>query len=262
MAIVSTSWSSGTLRTKNSDGSWPTTTKSCVGVAGQGLPSAFYYAHGILQIEIRNDGVYIKQNSLTIEQNGITNTGEDTWTFQGLYISKNTFTLEDGPNGPSNVNGKKVYNSGKISHNYDEGVSRHYSWLSSGDSTGWQKIANNINELEHNQSKTEIYLYAGGLIDFTATPTNNISIEAEKITLQSNGTPGISSLFAYFPWQRRIDNEWKSLNRNGSDSTTVGLFRMISNYNPCLNRTDDQANSHGFTYNNGWQVSPKSGQGA
>lgn len=270
MTSVNTSWRNGALGNKHGSG--------CVGVAGEGLPAAYYYTHGNLTIRQNSDGtIDVNQTSLTVEQNEISNAeadgswAEDTWWFHGLYISRSSFTLKDGPSGPSGYgSGVKVWNAGKISHQGQGSgnATSHYSWLSGGSSTGWQRIASSINDLQHNAANTEIYLYAGGLIDYSNTPTTSISIPAAKITLQSTGTggnddPTIPTLFEYYPWQRMINNEWYSLNREGGTSNSAGLFRLVGSYNKCTNiQGGATANQHGFTYNNGWQVSPKSGKGA
>lgn len=265
---VTTSWSSGGLGDKHSSGG------SCVGVAGEGLPSAYYYTHGALVIRQNADGtIDIKQSSLSVEQDGISNAtsdeswGADTWWFHGLYASRSSFTLYDGPSGPSGYgSGVQLWSDGKISHQGQGtgNASSHYSWLSGGSSTGWKRIANSINELEHNQANTEIYIYVGGLIDYSSTPTTNISIQAKRVTLISSGTPGIPSLFDYYPWERHLNNNWMSLNREGGQSTTAGLFRKKNgSWTSCTNRVESNTNNdHGFRYNNGWQKSPKSGQGA
>lgn len=263
--IVTTNWSCGALGDKHGTG--------CVGVAGTGLPSAYYYAHGTIQVRQNDDGsIDINASSLTVEQTAISNAkpdgswGGDSWWFHGLYISRYSFTLYDGPNGPSGYgSGVQAWSDGKISHQgYGTGnASSHYSWLSSGGSNGWQRIANSINELESNASHTELYLYAGGLIDYSSTPTSSISIQAARITLHSSEDPGIPVLFDYYPWERRIGGSWMSLNRDGGMSTTCGLFRKESNaWDPVLNSMGTGGKANGFRYNNGWQKSPKTGQGA
>lgn len=265
MTQVNTYWSSGALGDKHSG--------ACVGVAGEGLPAAYYYTHGNLTVRQNEDGtIDINQSSLVVEQNGISNAsgggwGADTWWFHGLYVSRSSFTLYDGPGGPSGYgSGVKVWDDGKISHEgYGTGNARdHYSWLSSGSSTGWKRIANSIHDLQHNTDNTVIYLYAGGIIDYSSTPTSDISIPAARIALASTGEgPGIETLFEYYPWQRMINNTWYSLNREGGQSDNAGLFRMADVYNKCTNIQGGTASDqHGFTYNEGWQVSPKSGEGA
>lgn len=264
--IVSTSWSSG---------GWDKHSAGCVGVAGSGLPSAYYYTHGNLDIRQNDDGsIDINQTSLTVEQNAISDAntdggwGSDTWTFHGLYINKTSFTLYDGPSGPSGYGaGVQAWSPGHISHegygSSSGNPSSHYSWLSSGSSTGWHRIANSVEELSHNADQTELYLYAGGIIDYASTPTDSISIPAQRIVLRSTGNPPIIDLFKYYPWQRRIDNIWYSLNRKGGSQKEVGLFRLNNEYQPCTNRMGTSTTEdHGFVYNNGWQKSPKSGEGA
>lgn len=265
--VVNTSWNSGSLGNKS--------TPTCVGVAGQGLPSAFYRAGGNLSVRLNDDGtVDINETSLTVEQSAISNVGgeaygwgADTWWFHGLYISKSSFTLYDGPSGPSGYGaGVLAYNGGKISHQ-GQGTSSgnpssHYSWLSGGSSGGWKRIANNIMELSHSSDYKHLYVYAGGLIDFDHTPTTGISITAARIELTSDGSPGIESLFDYYPWERYINDGFYSLNRNGGPSSqqSVGLFRYENGWQPVGN--DLASRSDGQRYNNGWQKSPKSGKGA
>lgn len=265
---VSTSWSSG---------SWDKHSAACVGVAGTGLPSAYYYTHGNLNIRQNDDGsIDIQQTSLSVEQNNISDAntdggwGSDTWTFHGLYINKTAFTLYDGPSGPSGYGaGVQVWSSGHISHqgygSESSDPTSHYSWLSSGSSSGWKRIANSVEELDHNSAQTEIYLYAGGIIDYASSPTSSISIPSQRIVLRASGEPGIPELFKYYPWQRRINNIWYSLNRSGGSQRVIGLFRRLNNeYQPCTNKVGSTitADDHGFRYNNGWQKSPKSGEGA
>lgn len=262
---VNTKWSSGYLGNKHPDGG------SCVGVAGEGLPSAFYYVHGKLTIEVDDDGaVWLNQTSLTVEQNDISNVGgggwgADTWTFHGLYISKDQFTLYDGPGGPSGYGeGVQVWSSGHISHDMAGLPTSHYSWLSSGSSNGRKKIANSIQDLiKHgnvNEDYTEIYFYAGGLIDFSSTPTTSISVKAAKIVLTSEDG-FIADLFDYFPWQRRLSSKWYSLDRDGTSQNVTGLYRKVnSSWRKCTNTlSSGTSNDHGFVYNNGWQKSPRSG---
>lgn len=255
---TATSFSSGALNNKK--------TVSCVGVAGTGLPAAYYYVHGSINVIVTDmDDVYLQMTSLTVEQNDISDAeedgswGSDTWTFHGLYVSTKSFTLTDGPSGASGYGeGKQLWSSGHISHQgYGTGnASSHYSWLSSGSSTGLQRIGA-LEILEHNADYSEIYLYAGGLIDYKSSPTSSISIPSARITLKAD-QPIIEQ--NYYPWERMISNTWYSLNRNGPDSISAGLFRLSGSYQKCLN--SDSGDNHGFRYSNGWKASPKSGQGA
>lgn len=273
--IVNASWECGDLGSKHDGG--------CVGVAGKGLPSAYYRAFGNISVKLEDDGsVWVNQTSLTVDQSGISNQSStggwastDPWYFHGLFVSTSSFTLTDGPSGPSGYgNGVKVWSDGTIEHDKSGTPSSHYSYLSNSSSTGWQKLANSIDELSHNNSNEIVYVYIGGLIDFNATPTNSIDIEAVKVSVSSTSDPGISSLFEYFPWERyiQINNSltWASLNRDGSKSTTSGLFRMAYTNNqfswmPCTNRPGNTStsNDHAFRYNGEeWEKSPKSGLGA
>lgn len=269
MAIqVSTSWSCGSRGNKQD--------VSCVGVAGTHLASAYYYTGGGLTIRQNDDGtIDVMQTSLDVQQDSISNAesdgswSADTWWFHGLYVSRTAFTLNDGPSGPSgHGEGVKVWSDGKISHDgYPGGnPSSHYSWLSSGSSTGWQRIASNIEQIEHSSDGSELYLYAGGLIDYSGSADQVISIPSVRITLRAiTGGGSIQSFFKYYPWERRISGTWYSLNRNGGTSTSAGLFRMVSgSWRPCTNTSGSSVTSddHGFRYNSGWKKSPKSGQGA
>lgn len=264
MTIVSTTWSSGVLGDKRQT--------SCVATAGQNKLGAYYHAAGNLEIRQNSDGsIDIRQTSLTLEQNGISNAtssggwGSDTWTFHGLYVSRSPFSLYDGPEGPSGFGeGVKVWSEGHISHEgYGTGnASNHYTWLSSGGSTGWQRIANSINEVEHT-GNTEVFLYLGGLIDFASSATNGINIDAERVIMRPESD--FSDFFEYYPWAIRKNGEWQSLNREGPKSTTAGLFiRKNGVFRPCTNRPgDDTSNDHGFMRVNGvWRKSPKLGKGA
>lgn len=69
-------------------------------------------------------------------------------------------------------------------------------------------------------------------------------------------------ILKYFPWERRISNVWYSLNREGSTSTSAGLFRIRNGAWSPVTNIETGNDDHGFRYNNGWQKSPKSGQGA
>lgn len=264
---VSAPWLSGSLGGKH--------TPSCVGVAGEGLPSAYYYCSGTFDLRLNGDGsIDVSCPSFVCKQSGISNVGLDgsfgtDWTFHGLYVNKTSFTLYDSPLGPSGYGaGVKVYSNGTVVHNHNQSASSHDSWLSGATSTGWQRLANSINELAHNADWSQVYLYCAGLIDFDATPTTSISISAAQIVLEKPtnqpDVPWVDEWIDYYPWERIISGEYYSLNRDGgpSQQTATGLFRMVSNaYRPVSN-TDSNDDNHGFRYNNGWQKSPKSGKGA
>lgn len=268
---VNARWSSGSTSDRH--------LASCVGVAGDGLPSAFYYVGGNITVRQNEDGtIDVNQTSLTLHQYGISDAntsggwGSDTWTFHGLYASKTRFTLTDGPGGPSGYgSGVIVWNAGHISH---EGYgspsgnpSSHYSYLDGNvTSTGWKKLANNVNELEHSSDYKKIYIYLGGLIDYVATPTTSISISSVRVELSATGNPDFSALFDYYPWERYIEDDFYSLNRKGGPSAQreVGLFRLENNkWEPVSNDTySDLSKQNGQRYKDGWKKSPKSGKGA
>lgn len=266
--IVSTTWASGSLGNKHPDGG------ACVGVAGKGLPSAYYYSHGTLSVKQEDDGsIWLNQTTLTVEQNAISNAttsgawGSQFWTFDGLWAQKTPFSVYDGPSGAhwnNWVDGVRLWNAGNVSHDgYPNGnPSSHYSWLSGGSSTGWQKIANSVDELESNSAHDRLYVYICGYIYYGSVPTDDIEVHSIRVELTGSGTPGIPELFEYYPWERRIDGIWYSLNRNGGKATDAGLFRKSGGaWNPCTNRLSGEPN-HGFRYNGGWQKSPKTGTGA
>lgn len=98
------------------------------------------------------------------------------------------------------------------------------------------------------------YVYNGGSVTTEAIAMNSVQF---SITVQD-----VPELFEYYPWQRMIDREWYSLNRNGGKATTAGLFRKINGAWTPMTNIQGGSNSHGFVYNNGWQISPKSGKGA
>lgn len=119
----------------------------------------------------------------------------------------------------------------------------------------------NIANWDKNADSTELYYYMAGYIDTNSNLTlqNAITMDAVKLAISSSYNP---EFFEYFPWQRRLGGVWMSLNRNGLNSTT-GLYRMVNGiYRPCTNMHGNASKSHGFIYNNGWQISDKSGQGA
>lgn len=262
---VSASWSSGSLGDKH--------TATCVGVAGKGLPSAYYYCTGTFELRLNADGtIDVRCPSFVCKQTEISNIGADglfaeDWTFHGLYVNRTSFTLYDSPSGPSGYgSGVKVISNGTITHNRNQPAGSHDSWLTGATSTGWHRVANNIDQLSHNADWSQVYLYCAGLIDYNATPTDSISIAAARVTLTkpSQDAPWVDDWIDYYPWERMISGEFYSLNRDGgpSQQTATGLFRKVSGVYRPVGNTDSGDDDHGFRYNNGWKKSPKSGKGA
>jgi len=262
---VSAAWSSGKLEDKY--------TETCVGVAGKDLPSAYYYCSGTFELRLNADGtIDVRCPSFVCKQSEISNVGADgsyaeDWTFHGLYVSKTSFTLKDGPSGPSGYDsGVKVISSGTVTHDRNQPASSHDSWLTGATSIGWSRLANSVNELAHSADWSQVYVYCAGIIDYNATPTSSISITAARITLSKPGDddPWIDDWIDYYPWERRISGEFHSLNRDGgpSQQTATGLFRKVSNAYRAVGNTDGDDDNHGFRYNGGWKKSPKSGKGA
>lgn len=114
-----------------------------------------------------------------------------------------------------------------------------------------------------NEAGTELFYYVAGYINTNSGSvlSRALSMDAVKLSLTSTDNP---EFFEYYPWQRMIEGRWMSLNRDGGKSTTIGLFRKLNGtWNPCTNMdSPDISKQHAFRYNNGWQRSPKSGEGA
>lgn len=129
--------------------------------------------------------------------------------------------------------------------------------LSTLSSLGYIKILSLSNWPINNQ---RITLYALGMVlSNMPTTVNEINtLNAYPLTID---VP--AKLLKYYPWERRINNIWYSLNRNGYDSTESGLFRRENGkWAPVLNSGIASEEQNGFRYKNGWVKSPKSGTGA
>lgn len=107
------------------------------------------------------------------------------------------------------------------------------------------------------------YVYFGGMCLFNSSQAQDTAYwtNAAKVPITA-----LRDFMDYYPWERRIGNNWESLNRDGGPSVqqATGLFRRDNTkWNPVSNtEANDATKQHGFRYNNGWQKSPKSGQGA
>lgn len=127
--------------------------------------------------------------------------------------------------------------------------------------SGYVKVNSNITTSGSDSSSRTAWTWLSGVVSYGSPDTDPIWMPSQKVSISSNEI--LDLIFDYYPWQRRISDIWYSLNRNGSSSTSAGLFRRIDgSYSKCTNVNGDASKSHGFRYNNGWQVSPKSGQGA
>lgn len=228
-------------------------TPSCVGVATEGLTRLYTYfrVSGTATFRQNDDGtIDFKVNSVTISQDNVQNDGypNSPFYFHGLYANRNPFTIYDDPSGHSNFIGLKVTSAGNMTHSGNPGTcSGTFSGLN------YVRIANNISELIGDGENVKVFI--GGLVDYQATPTGNVTINAMDLNFEADN--GFDEFLDYYPWERKINGTWKSLNRSESGA---GLYRKVSG--SWVGLKNGGETNHGFRYNNGWQVSPKSGQGA
>lgn len=125
--------------------------------------------------------------------------------------------------------------------------------------SGWVKVNAWTTTSGTDPVTRSAWVWLSGAVSY-GTPTND-DVWMSSTKIQIDSTEILDILFDYFPWERRISGTWYSLNREGPRSTTAGLFRLNGTWTPCTNQQSG-SNNHGFRYNNGWQRSPKSGQGA
>lgn len=138
----------------------------------------------------------------------------------------------------------------------------HSQFVSKMSSLGYQYIGKlGDSEWGDGENLRTGYVYISGLSLFNSDTPDGVKWNyAAKIPIS-----GMRDYMKYYPWERRLDGVWKSLNRGGSASTSSGLFRMEGgSWQPETNTEglDDASHNNGFRYNGGWKKSPKSGQGA
>ena len=106
-------------------------------------------------------------------------------------------------------------------------------------------------------------LYVTGLCLFNSSEVGN---DVGWTTPAPVKIYGLQEVLDYYPWERHNGQTWVSLNRDGGPRSqqNTGLFRHDgTKWQPVSNsESSDPDKQHGFRYNNGWQKSPKSGQGA
>lgn len=268
-AVITKSFTSGAYGNKRA--------ASCVGVAAAGtLSSAFFYASGTLSMRQNEDGsIDVKMDSFDTRQSGISNAlqsdddvmwGSNTWTFQGLWCNRSSFTIHDGPSGPSGFTGLLLSSTGHISHEgytYEGGTggnpSNHVCTLDSISSTGWKHLADAVTDLQYEERDGKIVatVYLGGLIAYSNTPDDDISLTSAAVSFGDFESGGIEEFFDWYPWSRRISGAWRSLNRDGGPNAqqSTGLFRRESGlWAPVSNSLVNDSN--GFRRVSGeWQAS-------
>lgn len=237
---------------------------SCVviGGAGAGMTASYCRTNGTVDFKADSNGVYIKVDALSIEQQQISNAntdgswGDDDWTFQGLYCKASAFTMSVDGDGNWSTNGAvAITNPTHMSHDTSQSASSHNIWNDAVNSKGWVKLANSISDLG---SGGTITVYLAGVITFDQTITDAGTATAVPITFT-----GMEVFFDYYPWSRRISGDFKSLNRDGTGQTSTGLFRRESgSWNQVINGEGDSGNKMGLRYNGGWNKCPKTGTGA
>lgn len=200
-------------------------TSSCVGIAGAGLPSAFFYAEGELAIERRDDGsIWVNCMGFSCKQSGMSNAntdgtwGDDDWTFQGLYCSRSDFDVNITSSGISTA-GYAVTGTAHMTHEGYTGAGTtggspisHVVASDAVSSKGWVRVASSINEVEHTADGETLYLYFAGGITFSQAVTSSITINAVRIPFTGQEVP---QLFDYVPCAVRSGASWLSCNREG-----------------------------------------------
>lgn len=210
MVEVSVSFASGTLGVKDS--------QSCVGIAGAGLPSAYFYAEGELTVQNRGaEGVWVRCDRFYCEQMHMSNAepsgawGTDDWTLQGLFAAKSSFTLTIDSTGQHAV-GVNLIEPVHMSHNYEQSATDHTVWSDAVTSKGFVKLADSAEELPHSADGKTMWLYLAGGITFSQAVTDPVSVTAVEVPMTGGDIP---ILFDYIPCAVRFGAGWLSCNREG-----------------------------------------------
>lgn len=181
------------------------------------------------------------------------NSGESKWDY---HVSGSS-TMDFGERGTMNIDGTSASWNVSYGATFQEGNDVTHDQLIA---DGYKKTMN-FEDWPNTNIGITMYALAAVLSNMPTTVNDNCTLTAHPLVIDANSNP---KLFKYYPWERKINGEWWSLNRNGGQSTTAGLFRKVNGvWTPCTNRTvADTSQDHGFRYNNGWKKSPKSGKGA
>lgn len=203
----------------------------------------------------------------------------DTWRVQ-MYGKPSSFTLVSGAGSDKttqmvvNANGSKKFYEARNVYSVSPGsnparfkgtvqsvslpaIGADESVLSS---LGYVEVEP-VKQWSWSSDKTTAYYYVAGVIFTDSGNTiNDTSVShSRQISITKDD---IAQLFEYFPWERRISDEWWSLNRSVPGA---GLYRMRNNsWGEAKNQFSSEITSkdHGFVYNNGWKKSPLTGKGA
>lgn len=192
--------------------------QSCIGIAGAGLPSAYFYAEGTLTIQNRgSDGVWVRCDSFYCNQWHMSNAepsgawGTDDWTLQGLFASKSAFTLTIDSSG-QHAAGVNLIDPVHMSHDYSQSASDHTVWSDAITSKGFQKVADSAAELPHSEDGKVMWLYLAGGITFSQSVTDPVEVNAAEVSMTGGDIP---VLFDYIPCAIKAGSAWKSCNREG-----------------------------------------------
>lgn len=185
--------------------------------------------------------------------------------FQVYWISgqdKNNYhvsgsnVIDFGECGTMEISGTSARWNESRSYGVSEGQDVTESQLTS---NGWKKTLR-LEDWPMQAASVTLYALAMVLSNMPTVVNDAITLDAYPLTITADDNP---RLFNYYPWERRINNIWYSLNRQGPSSTDAGLFRMKSGkWEPVHNSPGNGGKANGLRYNNGWQKSPKSGTGA
>lgn len=248
------------------------------GAPGSGNAPADYFTTDIyLNVVVMDNGdTYLAVNGGTVDS--IDPLLKVTWVTKWdlyLYGKTSSFTMTlRGQNVLSTGGSHRFYSGDNVLNagSEGEGQARVYGSLpthslpsiGASDSTvagmGYTKVEP-VSEWTRNGNTLTYYVCGAVFTNSGLEPNEDQYLLSQPFSITNSDIP---ELFEYYPWSRRINGAWKSLNREGSTSTTAGLFRRINGaWSGRTNQVDsDTTNDHGFRYNNGWKKSPKSGEGA
>lgn len=177
---------------------------------------------------------------------------------KNVYSVSGSSTIDFGEKGTMTISGDSASWSYSAGYGLSEGQEVTHADMVS---AGYIKTLSLSDWPEHNAVIT-LYALAMVLSNMPTVVNEPITLDAYPLTITAEANP---KLFNYFPWERKIDGSFMSLNRGGSSTShnQSGLFRMESGvYEPVLNSPGTGGKSDGMRYNDGWKKSPKSGQGA